>query len=141
MTFSRSVLVNCSKGGNMQSKCKRFRIRWNTKLIAPKHIIITFRTNNLPESMKTSYCKHRMRPYIPLPQCFVKCQRFVNGYQGCRGCGACAKCAYIEHLSDSYNSAARCVSSEGDRAYSRTSPSWKKEEEIKELKVNLKQRK
>ncbi|XP_037509715.1 uncharacterized protein LOC119386521 [Rhipicephalus sanguineus] len=120
-------------------KVQRIIIRRNNKQTPTKHVIITFGTSDLPESIETGYCKLRVRPYIPNPRRCFKCQRFGHGSQSCRGRATCAKCASIQHISDDCTSeTTHCSNCEGDHAaYSRSCPTWKKEKQIVELKVKF----
>lgn len=105
----------------------RIKIRKDNKEIDTKHLILTFNSNTLPESIEVGYLKIDVRPYIPNPRRCFNCQRFGHGSQSCRGRKTCAKCASKEHVSENCDAAPHCANCEGEHAaYSRACPSWKK---------------
>lgn len=117
-------------------KVQRITIKRDDKEIRTKHLILTFATSVLPESIETGYTKTRVRPYIPNPRRCFKCQRFGHGSQSCRGRLTCAKCSKQEHSSDNCTSPPHCANCDGEHAsYSRSCPTWKKEKDIITLKV------
>lgn len=115
---------------------KRIRMRRDGKEIETKHLILTFNSSVLPETIETGYVKIRVRPYIPNPLRCYKCQRFGHSSQNCRGRMTCAKCSDTEHSSETCSNTPHCVNCNGEHAaYSRSCPSWKKEKEIVTIKV------
>lgn len=115
---------------------KRISMRRDGKEIQTKHLILTFGSSILPETIEAGYIKLKVRPYIPNPLRCFKCQRFGHSSQNCRGRSTCAKCSATEHPSESCENAAHCVNCDGDHAaYSRSCPSWKREKEIVAIKV------
>ncbi|XP_037526094.1 uncharacterized protein LOC119403220 [Rhipicephalus sanguineus] len=117
------------------TQVQRIKIKRENKEIPTKFLIITFASTVLPESLETGYTKTRIRPYIPNPRRCFKCQRFGHGSQSCRGRLTCAKCGNHEHSSDTCDNPLHCPNCEGEHAaYSRASPTWKKEKDIITLK-------
>nr|XP_054921733.1 uncharacterized protein LOC129382210 [Dermacentor andersoni]XP_054921734.1 uncharacterized protein LOC129382210 [Dermacentor andersoni]XP_054921735.1 uncharacterized protein LOC129382210 [Dermacentor andersoni]XP_054921736.1 uncharacterized protein LOC129382210 [Dermacentor andersoni] len=115
---------------------KRIKMRRDGKEIHTKHLIITFGSSILPESMKAGYIKLRVWPYVPNPLRCFKCQCFGHSSQSCRGRQTCAKCSPHEHASEACENSLLCVNCHGEHAaYSRSCPSWKKEKEIVTIKV------
>lgn len=55
---------------------QRIKIRCDNKEIPTKHIILTFDSSTLPESIEAGYVKIRVRPYVPNPLRCFKCQIF-----------------------------------------------------------------
>lgn len=117
-------------------KVQRIVIRRDNKEIPTKHIVLTFGTTVLPETVEAGYVKIRVRPYIPNPRRCYTCQKFGHGSQSCRGKQTCAKCSKTDHVSESCTAPPHCVNCSGDHAaYSRSCQQWKKEKEIIALKV------
>lgn len=115
---------------------KRIRIRRDGKEVQTKHLILTFNSSVLPDSIEAGYIKLRVRPYIPNPLRCFKCQRFGHSSQNCRGRLTCAKCSAEEHTSDACENSLLCANCNGEHAaYSRSCPCWKKEKEIVTIKV------
>lgn len=101
-----------------------------------RHIILTFDSTTLPETIKAGYLQCRVRPYVPNPQRCFKCQRFGHGSRNCRGRDTCAKCSTKEHVADACNNEPHCTNCSGNHpAYSRLCPMWKDEKEVLKLKV------
>ncbi|XP_049525930.1 uncharacterized protein LOC125946473 [Dermacentor silvarum] len=115
---------------------KRIKMRRDGKEIKTKHLVLTFGSSVLPESIEAGYIKLRVRAYVPNPLRCFKCQRFGHSSQNCRGRQTCAKCSAHEHSSDSCENSLHCVNCDGEHAaYSRSCPTWKKEKEIVIIKV------
>lgn len=115
---------------------KRIIIKRENKEIPTKHLIVTFASSVLPETLETGYTKVRVRPYIPNPRRCFKCQRYGHGSQSCRGRQTCAKCGDHDHPSDDCDGALHCSNCDGGHAaYSRACPTWQKEKDIITLKV------
>ncbi|XP_077539606.1 uncharacterized protein LOC144152246 [Haemaphysalis longicornis] len=115
----------------------RIKIKRENKEIQTRHIVLTFASSILPESVEVGYTKMKLRPYIPNPRRCYKCQRYGHGSLNCRGQQTCAKCASHEHPPENCQAQTYlCVNCEGNHAaYSRVCPAWKKEKEIITLKV------
>ncbi|XP_077485758.1 uncharacterized protein LOC144096758 [Amblyomma americanum] len=115
----------------------RIKIRKENKEIATKHLVLTFSSSTLPESIEVGYLKINVRHYIPNPRRCFNCQRYGHGSQSCRGRKTCAKCASQEHVSESCEAATlHCANCQGDHpSYSRSCPSWKNEKEIITMKT------
>lgn len=71
---------------------QRIKIRRDNKEIPTHHLILTFSSSILPQTILTGYIKLNVRPYIPNPRRCYQCQRFGHGSQSCRGRLTCAKC-------------------------------------------------
>lgn len=109
---------------------QRIKIKCNSKDIPTKHLVITFSSIVLPETLETGFCKIKVGLYIPNPhQCF-NCQRYGHGSLSCRGRQACAKCGDHDHPLDN-------CSSGSHPAYSRSCPTSKKEEISVNMKKNM----
>ncbi|XP_077505532.1 uncharacterized protein LOC144115177, partial [Amblyomma americanum] len=114
----------------------RIKICKENKEIPTKHLVLTFASCTLPESIQVGYAKISVRPYIPNPRRGFKCQRFGHGSRSCRGRNTCAKCASNDHKSEDCDAAPRCANCEGNHAaYSRLCPVWKNEKEIITIKT------
>ena len=116
---------------------QRITIRRNDTEIPTKHLILTFNSTTLPETLETGYVKLHVRPYIPNPRRCFKCQRFGHASQSCRGQLTCPKCGTTGHSAEECtHDETHCANCDGDHpAYSRACPTWRKEKEIITLKV------
>lgn len=116
---------------------RRIMIRRNDIDIPTNHLVLTFNSTKLPESLKLGYVVHRVRPYIPNPRRCFKCQRFGHTLQSCRGKETCAKCASTDHHAISCAAQeVKCVNCAGPHpAYSRKCQKFQNEKEIMSIKV------
>lgn len=134
LNLSEQELLEGFEGQNVVN-VQRIKIRRDGKEISTKHVILTFSTSVLPESVEAGYVKIPVRLYIPNPRRCYKCQRFGHGSLSCRGKAACPKCSLPDHSSDTCEAPLHCVNCMGEHAaYSRLCPQWKKEKEIIALK-------
>lgn len=115
---------------------QRIKLRRDNREIPTKHLILTFASSELPQTIETGYIKLPVRPYIPNPRRCFNCQRFGHGTQSCRGKLTCAKCGTQGHPSDGCTDEPHCANCDGSHAaYSRTCPNWRMEKDIIALKV------
>lgn len=117
----------------------RINIRKDNKIIPTKHIILTFDTPNLPQSIKAGYLNCPVRPYIPNPLWCFQCQRFGHSKASCRGAITCARCSSPGHESDNCTAPARCVNCGKDHpSYFKSCEKWKTEKEIQTIRTKQK---
>lgn len=116
---------------------QRIKIRKENKEIPTKHIVLTFASSALPDTIEVGYLKISVRHYIPNPRRCFNCQKFGHGSQSCRGRRTCAKCASKEHSTDECTETTlQCANCEGEHpAYSRSCPTWKTEKEVITIKT------
>ncbi|GBN50465.1 hypothetical protein AVEN_245341-1 [Araneus ventricosus] len=116
---------------------RRINIRKNGQTIPTKHLVLTFNTPNLPESVRIAYLNCPVRAYIPNPLRCYKCQRFGHTTQSCRGKLTCAQCSQIGHESKTCNvTTPYCINcKENHPAYAKVCSSWKMEKEIQTTKI------
>lgn len=116
---------------------RRIKIRRNDEEIPTKHLVLTFNSTKLPETIHLGYLNLRVRPYIPNPRRCFRCQRFGHSLQTCRGKITCAICASNEHDSDACdNENVKCANcGEAHPAYSRKCSRFKLEKDLLTLKV------
>lgn len=102
-----------------------------------KHLVLTFNSTTLPQTVKAGYLNCKVRPFIPNPRRCFSCQRFGHGAATCRGRTTCGKCSSNDHPTDSCASDfSKCVNCSGAHpAYSRSCPKFKEEKEILTLKT------
>ncbi|XP_055924552.1 uncharacterized protein LOC129956646 [Argiope bruennichi] len=118
------------------TQVRRISIRRDGKLLNTKHLILTFNSPKLPESIKAGYMKLPVRPYVPNPLRCFNCQRFGHSKANCRGTLTCARCAVPGHESNECSAKEKCVNCKEDHAsFSRLCPIWKREKEIISVKV------
>ncbi|KFM68503.1 hypothetical protein X975_09519, partial [Stegodyphus mimosarum] len=112
-------------------------MRREGQLIDTKHVILTFKSPDLPKNIKAGYLNCPVCPYIPNPMRCFQCQRFGHSKISCHSKLACARCAMVGHDSDTCTAASLCVNCKGEHpAFSRSCPKWKLEKEIQTTKVN-----
>ncbi|GBN26725.1 hypothetical protein AVEN_56158-1 [Araneus ventricosus] len=115
---------------------RRIFIRRDGQLLPTKHLILSFQTPILPDSVKAGYMKLAVRPFIPNPLRCFKCQRFGHSQTNCRGTLTCARCAEKGHISQQCTGQEKCVNCSGDHtSFSRSCPRWKQEKEIMAIKT------
>ncbi|GBN76197.1 hypothetical protein AVEN_111971-1, partial [Araneus ventricosus] len=64
---------------------RRIKIRREGKLLDTKHLVLTFHSPKLPQSIKAGYMNLAVKPYIPNPLRCFKCQRIGHSKLACRG--------------------------------------------------------
>ncbi|GFW98587.1 CCHC-type domain-containing protein [Trichonephila clavipes] len=151
LNFSRGVIspadfLNVSTEEikeNMQAQnvcdVRRITIRRDGQVLNTKHLILTFNTPDLPQTVKMAYIRCPVRPYIPNPLRCFQCQRFGHSKTVCRGQPTCSRCAEVGHDSADCKAKERCVNCKGDHSsFSRSCPTWLLEKEITALKIKNK---
>ncbi|GFW02226.1 CCHC-type domain-containing protein [Trichonephila clavipes] len=82
---------------NMQAQnvcdVRRITIRRMDQVLNTKHLILTFNTPDLPQTVKMAYIRCPVRPYIPNTLRCFQCQRFGHSKTVCRGQPTCSRCA------------------------------------------------
>ncbi|GBL87512.1 hypothetical protein AVEN_165131-1 [Araneus ventricosus] len=91
------------------TQVQRIKIGKNGQLIDTKHLILTFHSPRIPESVRAGYIKLTVRPYIPNPLRCFKCQRLGHSKASCRGTLTCARCAEAGHDSSNCTESEKCV--------------------------------
>ncbi|GFT90271.1 uncharacterized protein TNCV_701831 [Trichonephila clavipes] len=151
LNFSRGVIspadfLNVSTEEikeNMQAQnvcdVRRITIRRDGQVLNTKHLILTFNTPDLPQTVKMAYIRCPVRPYIPNPLRCFQCQRFGHSKTVCRGQPTCSRCAEVGHDSADCKAKERCVNCKGDHSsFSRSCPTWLLEKEITAIKIKIK---
>ncbi|GFX01442.1 uncharacterized protein TNCV_1864161 [Trichonephila clavipes] len=64
---------------------RRITIRRDGQVLNTKHLILTFSTPDLPQTVKIAYIRCPVRPYIPNPLRCFQCQRYDHSKNVCRG--------------------------------------------------------
>ncbi|GFT13878.1 uncharacterized protein TNCV_2615371 [Trichonephila clavipes] len=64
---------------------RRITIRRDGQVLNTKHLILTFSTPDLPQTVKMAYIRCPVRPYIPDPLRCFQCQRYGHSKNVCRG--------------------------------------------------------
>ncbi|GBO22339.1 hypothetical protein AVEN_21889-1 [Araneus ventricosus] len=114
----------------------RIKIKIDGHLIDTKHLILTFHSPKIPESVRAGYIKLTVRPYIPNPLRCFKCQRFGHSKASCRGTVTGARCAEAGHDSSDYKASEKCFNCKGSHtSFSRLCSAWKFEKEVIAEKV------
>ncbi|XP_075746347.1 uncharacterized protein LOC119171694 isoform X1 [Rhipicephalus microplus] len=135
LELTEAELLEGWKSQNV-TNVQRIKIRRDQKEIPTKHLVLTFASSDLPETIQTGYTKTSVRPYIPNPRRCFQCQKYGHGSKTCRGRQTCAQCGVLGHVSENCKQPPHCVNCEGNHAaYSRSCTYWKKEKEIITLKV------
>ncbi|GFT93217.1 RNA-directed DNA polymerase from mobile element jockey, partial [Trichonephila clavipes] len=134
-TTDAEILEGFSSQGVIQ--VRRITLKKDTTLIPTKHLILTFSSPTLPQSIKAGYLNCKIRPYIPNPLRCFKCQRFGHSQTACRGQLTCSRCASVGHSSADCSLAQKCVNcSQAHSSDSKQCPKWKAEKEIQAIKTN-----
>ncbi|GFT56150.1 uncharacterized protein TNCV_5011611 [Trichonephila clavipes] len=81
------------------SQVRRITIKKDSTIVPTKHLILTFNSPKLPNTIKAGYLNCKIRPYIPNPLRCFKCQRFGHSQTSCRGQLTCSRCASVGHSS------------------------------------------
>ncbi|XP_064482594.1 uncharacterized protein LOC135395290 [Ornithodoros turicata] len=139
---SEEILEN-QKGqkviGVRKIKIRKIKIRKNNEYITTRNTILTFDCPTFPERLKVGYLTAEVRPYIPNPLRWFKCNRFAHPSDTCRGSTCCARCSKQDHNSKECRGPDHCVNCAGDHpSYSRYCPKWKFEKEVMHIKVTQK---
>ncbi|GFT55182.1 putative RNA-directed DNA polymerase from transposon X-element [Trichonephila clavipes] len=71
---------------------RRITIRRDGQVLNTKHLILTFSTPDLPQTVKMAYIRCPVRPYIPNPLRCFQCQRYGHSKNVCRGQPTCPRC-------------------------------------------------
>ncbi|GFV53280.1 uncharacterized protein TNCV_1645121 [Trichonephila clavipes] len=134
-TSEAEILERFSNQGVIQ--VRRITIKKDTTIIPTKHLILTFSSPTLPQTIKAGYLNCKIRPYIPNPLRCFKCQRFGHSQTACRGQLTCSRCASVGHSSADCSLAQKCVNcSQPHSSDSKQCPKWKAEKEIQAIKTN-----
>ncbi|GFU36503.1 RNA-directed DNA polymerase from mobile element jockey [Trichonephila clavipes] len=116
---------------------RRITIKKYSTVLRTKHLILTFKTPNLPTTIKAGYLNCKIRPYIPNPLRCFKCQRFGHSQISCRGQLTCSSCATVGHSSTDCTLEPKCINcSQPHSADSKLCSRWKTEKQIQEIKTN-----
>ncbi|GBM31723.1 hypothetical protein AVEN_45642-1 [Araneus ventricosus] len=119
------------------SGISRINIRKNGQTIPTKHLVLTFNTPNIHESVRIAYLNCPVRAYIPNPLRCYKCQRFGHTTESCRGKLTGAQCSQIGHESEiCYVTTPYCINcKENHPSYAKVCSQWKIEKEIQTSKI------
>ncbi|GFW78932.1 RNase H domain-containing protein [Trichonephila clavipes] len=138
--FHKSVLTLSDLAQNV-CDVRRITIRRDGQVLNTKHLILTFSTPDLPQTVKVfgaawpklalaplkltinqpqtvkmAYIRCPVRPYIPNPLRCFQCQRFGHSKTVCRGQSTCSRCAEVGHDSAHCKAKERCVNCKGDHS-------------------------
>ncbi|GFV94154.1 uncharacterized protein TNCV_4462811 [Trichonephila clavipes] len=91
------------------SQVRRITIRRDGQVLKTKHLILTFSTPDLPQTVKIAYIHCPVRPYIPNPLRCFQCQRFGHSKTVCRGQPTCARCGESGHDSADCTKKEKCL--------------------------------
>ncbi|GFT54618.1 uncharacterized protein TNCV_344961 [Trichonephila clavipes] len=118
---------------------RRITIRRDGQVLNTKHLILTFSTPDLPQTVKMAYIRCPVRPYIPNPLRCFQCQRYGHSKNVCRGQPTCPRCGESGHDSADCTKKEQCLNCKGEHpAYSRSCPTWITEKEITAVKIKEK---
>ncbi|GFU02280.1 uncharacterized protein TNCV_2921731 [Trichonephila clavipes] len=106
-TSDSEILEGFSAQGVTQ--VRRITIKNVSTIVPTKHLILTFNSPKLPNTIKAGYLHCKILPYIPNPLRCFKCQRFGHSQTACRGQLTCSRCASVGHASSDCTLEQRCV--------------------------------
>ncbi|GFW89249.1 uncharacterized protein TNCV_4934171 [Trichonephila clavipes] len=136
-TSDSEILEGFSDQGVTQ--VRRITIKIDSTIIPTKHLILTFNSPKLPNTIKAGYLHCKIRPYIQLSlyiRCF-KCQRFGHSQTSCRGQLTCSRCASVGYSSTDCTLEQKCVNcTQSHPSDSKLCQKWKLEKQIQEIKTN-----
>ncbi|GFV27719.1 uncharacterized protein TNCV_4169411 [Trichonephila clavipes] len=119
------------------TQVRRITIKKDSTIVPTKHLILTFNSPKLPNTIKAGYLNCKIRPYIPNPLCCFKCQRFGHSQTSCCGQLTCSRCASVGHSSTDCTLEPKCVNcTQSHPSDSKVCPKWKLENQIGEIKTN-----
>ncbi|GFW49191.1 uncharacterized protein TNCV_3057011 [Trichonephila clavipes] len=134
-TFESEILDGFSDQG--VTRVRRIAIQKDSTILPTKHLILTFNSSQLPNTIKAGYLNCKIRPYIPNPPRCFKCQRFGHSQTSCRGQLTCSRCASVGHASTDCTLEPKCVNcTQSHPSDSKQCPKWKLEKQIQEIKTN-----
>ncbi|GFV21609.1 uncharacterized protein TNCV_5121961 [Trichonephila clavipes] len=134
-TSDSEILEGFSAQGVTQ--VRRITIKKDSTIVPTKHLILTFNSPKLPNTIKAGYLHCKIRPYIPNPLRCFKCQRFGHSQTACRGQLTCSRCASVGHASSDCTLEQRCINcSQPHSSDSKLCLKWKIEKQIQEIKTN-----
>ncbi|GFT26385.1 uncharacterized protein TNCV_264221 [Trichonephila clavipes] len=109
------------------------------QVLNTKHLILTFSTPDLPQTVKMAYIRCPVRRYIPNPLRCFQCQRYGHSKNVCRGQPTCPRCGESGHDSADCKKKEQCLNCKGEHpAYSRSCPTWITKKEITAVKIKEK---
>ncbi|GFY32001.1 uncharacterized protein TNCV_2621381 [Trichonephila clavipes] len=88
---------------------RRITIRRDGQVLNTKHLILTFSTPDLPQTVKMAYIRCPVRPYIPNPLRCFQCQRYGHSKNVCRGQPTCPRCGESGHDSADCKKKEQCL--------------------------------
>ncbi|XP_023210039.1 uncharacterized protein LOC111612975 [Centruroides sculpturatus] len=128
------IQIGLSDQGVTVVRC--ISIRRDGKLIATKHLILTFNKLTLPSFITAGYLRCPVCPYVPNPLRCFKCQQFGHSQTACRGKSICAQCGTEDHVSTECKSIPCCVNCRDAHSfYPWKCPAWQREKEVQRLKT------
>ncbi|GFU61345.1 uncharacterized protein TNCV_3544731 [Trichonephila clavipes] len=134
-TSDSEILEGFSDQGVTQ--VRRITIKKDSTIVPTKHLILTFNSPKLPNTIKAGYLNCKIRPYIPNPLRCFKCQRFGHSQASCRGQLTCSRCASVGHSSTDCTLEPKCVNcTQSHPSDSKLCQKWKIEKQIQEIKIN-----
>ncbi|GBM36838.1 hypothetical protein AVEN_82828-1 [Araneus ventricosus] len=137
LSHSEAELVR-NFSAQMVCAARRINIRRDGKLLPTQHVVLTFRTPQLPKSMKAGYLKCNVRPYVSNPLSCFQCHKYGHSQLACRGTTpTCAKCVSTDHETNTReaNSFKRVNCNGAHSVYSRYCSKWLQEKEIQSVKT------
>ncbi|GFW58705.1 uncharacterized protein TNCV_378881 [Trichonephila clavipes] len=104
---------------------RRITIRRDGQVLNTKHLILTFSTPDLPQTVKMAYIRCPVRPYIPNPLRCFQCQRYGHSKNVCLGQLTCPPCGESGHDIADCTKKEQCLNCKGEHpTYSRSCPTW-----------------
>ncbi|GFT11953.1 uncharacterized protein TNCV_192361, partial [Trichonephila clavipes] len=119
---------------------RRITIRRDGQVLNTKHLILTFNTPDLPQTVKKWPTSDAQSDHTSRIRCDAFSARDLDILKTvCRGQPTCSRCAEVGHDSADCKAKERCVNCKGDHSsFSRSCPTWLLEKEITALKIKNK---
>ncbi|GFX92536.1 putative RNA-directed DNA polymerase from transposon BS [Trichonephila clavipes] len=123
--------------GFSDQRVTQVRRKKDSTIIPTKHLILTFNSLKLPNTIKAGYMNCKIRHCIPNPRRSSKSQRFGHSHTSCRSQLTCFRWVSVGHASTDWILEPKCINcSQAHSAYSKLCPKWKTEKEIQVIKTN-----
>lgn len=116
---------------------ERIKTMRNGVLTNTPHIILTFKANMLPETIKAGFIMLKVRLYVPNPLRCGNCYKFGHKKSVCKRQKLCRDCSEDFHEGQQCVQVTKCINCEGNHpATSKDCPRYIEEHQIQTIRVS-----